>query len=259
MYSEMGRNGSFLFLFKFIVFINILFGLDAYPYWFLHPNKFEEIIIGYSYNGSIPLSNAVQRYCVMNESILKGNIYYWQEEGKHEFKDYFYYYSQGCKNTLADNLYELNSFTSSVLTGSRISIFSLDSNIVSDNDYINVSELKVPSYVIEEKYFWEDNHYYYSVGMNHSKGNINEAWINAEENAIKELALTYCVRIGNIYYKYSDKSFENNITEEVTIQQLFHKFKNIEVVQRFPVNKEHLFYVLIRINKNDIKSVFEDD
>lgn len=59
----------------FLVFIlGPLYAIDEYPIWFLYPNRFPGIIVGYSYNGLSAKTDAENMYCAYRSCVVNGTL-----------------------------------------------------------------------------------------------------------------------------------------------------------------------------------------
>jgi len=237
------------------LFSSYIFALDSYPEWFLYPNRYPGTIVGYHQFGNKTNTNALRRHCVYKYSYLKGSQYIINNQDK-TLKKYFYEYDPTCLENDKDRLNIIDYFNSSTLTRTRISLYSIDSLISVNRNYFDISLLEPPKWI--DEMFWFDNEYYYAVGEFTSRGQINDAWETAEETAIYNLAACYAVNIGSVSKLYIDELGED-FFEEVFREKFFHKLKNIEVLNRWPDKERGMYYVKIRIKKENIESPFRKE
>ena len=72
-----------------------LHATEIYPDWFLFPNKYPDLYIGYTYNGMPALYDAANMYYAFKECVVVGTLEMYEDESSHELmknSNYFYYF-----------------------------------------------------------------------------------------------------------------------------------------------------------------------
>ncbi len=243
-----------IFLFSMVVFLQ---ATEIYPEWFLFPKRYPKIITGYTYNGMTANSDAANMYLAYRECIVVGTLEILEDEANTDMlknSNYFYYFSADSIETLRERLKPSDRFDVNIFTHDQIYAFALDNALDLNSERIDSNTLPEPDW--KNKNFFEDNKYYYGVGMYTAIGLENDAWKTAEEQAVFTILTALAVNV----YKIQITEKENGIGEDVSsfdqISFIKLKFllKNITVLERFPDRKNKLFYALVRIPKKGIIS-----
>lgn len=232
--------------------------IREYPEWFLKPSKFDNIAIGYSSIDSTTIINAANRYTAHKDCIVKGALYYYltsEAEYSQRSSDYYYYFSKKLAKKNRAKLISLDSIVLNTLNQDYIELFAFDSSAVDSTKFINVKYLNSPEWM--NKSFFEKNGYYYSVGLFKSTGRDNDAWYASEERAIFNLLRNVAIEIYNVNTLYESEN--KTILDDITAYKLNYRLQNIEVVERFPHQKQKQFYTLIRVPKNGVTVKLSDD
>ena len=246
--------------------IGDLYCQNSYPDWFLHPAKYPEYITGFSTAGVIEaIDDAIWRYSLSKEGYLVGSASYFDNEDKWE-RDYLI--EAQAPLIKKTQLHEISCFqTSPYGGGEQICIFSQvnvnDDKKTADTD-VNVS-LTTPEWVKKGPFYLEKG-YYFAVGKYVLKGNENDAWRTAEEDALIELASA--VGIG-LFHSGSKRELKRNGSKSAEVEESVniltysfnHEFRDLQVLERWldykdidpDKNVRAYIYVLVRIKATDIK------
>jgi hypothetical protein len=157
---------------------------DTYPEWFLFPGEYPELITGYSYFTNSSLDDAAMMYCVYIECRVHGYLETLIQNNSRYLKntEYYYTYEKQCKDQVHEKLGHVSGFCVDVMAEEYISAFSVNPEHEQEYLEIEVDELIMPKW--KEMDVRVENGYYYGVGMFTSRGNDNDAWKTAEENAM---------------------------------------------------------------------------
>lgn len=240
----------------FLVFIlGPLYAIDEYPIWFLYPNRFPGIIVGYSYNGLSAKTDAENMYCAYRSCVVNGTLEIFEDTDQDQWlknSDYYYYYSPDSLLKIQGKLVGIDSFMTNVLTGDYIGAYSFNKEDSLPNEWLKVASLSAPEWAF--KTFWEEEQFVYGVGMFSAKRNENDAWKTAEEQAIFTILTNMAVSYHRIKILNQDESGRQAAYQEISFLHLKYYLRNIEILERFPDIANKTFYVLARIAKKDIIS-----
>lgn len=249
--------GSIIF---FTILISISFSeasLKHYPEWFLYPNKFSNVIVGYSYRGMSSEQVAENLYCAYKKCYAVGTLELFDFEGNNDLlknSNYYYEFSKDSVKAIEGRLVELDRFNVNVFSGDYISAFSLDDTIKLERNIIPVEIIPRPEWV--DKTYIKDSSYYYGIGMYTSIGLENDAWQTAEEQAIFNILNQVAVNYGKVNTLYSDGLKESDYSEEISVLEIRFGLQHITIIERYPDRQNKLFYVLARIQKSDVIPLF---
>ncbi len=234
--------------------------IDEYPLWFLYPQNFPGIYVGFSYNGYPALADAEMMYCVYQEVTVDGYLETIEigDEKYYKNSNYYYIYPKALLDSIKGKFYYLDGFCNDVLTESYVSAFCLDTLTAKiSKKKIDISNLSAPYWVKNET--WEDQEYIYGVGMFTSQGNENDAWKTSEEKAFFSILTSMTIKIFSI--SRSDiLNMNNNMYEkQINYLRISLKFKihGIEVLERWPDIANTYFYTLVRIKKSKIDTFYD--
>ena len=149
---------------QFILFILLSSQASAtnvYPDWFLYPAKYDQVIIGYTYNGMTAEFDAASMYCAFSECIVLGTLEIFENEFSSELlknSNYFYYFSPDSVETLNNRLVPIDRFEVSAYSRDSIYAYSLDNPIDLNAPWIKAMTLPVPSWI--DKDFFQDSDFY---------------------------------------------------------------------------------------------------
>ncbi|MGD9897691.1 MAG: hypothetical protein AB7T22_01065 [Calditrichaceae bacterium] len=247
-------------VFLIVISMNTAMAANSYREWFLYPQKYSNIITGYSYRGLSAKEDAAAVYNIYRECIVKGTYEVFDSSSEKELlqnSDYFYYFSPDSSDKTMSRLIEADHFDINLISGDYITAFGIDSSAIFANisfPVIDANGITKPDW---EKYtFFEDDLYYYGVGKFTTTGNENDGWKTAEEQAVFNILTNVAVEVHNVNYYSpgSDTSGHLDEIEGITILKLMFRVRNISIVQRYPDFNNQLFFVLARIFKTDIYS-----
>ena len=89
-----------------------------------------------------------------------------------------------------------------------------------------------------------------------SRGEKNDAWKTTEERAFFNLVTSVSVHVGTVAINTITEDFKGNVIEDyekVIGYKLHTKLSNSQVLERWPDMKNNLYYVLVRVHKDNIK------
>ena len=243
----------FILFFYWVALVSAQSSITNYPNWFLYPAQFNSITVGFSSPDSTTKQNAAKMKAVFDSCIVYGNLFLYEtieDDDLNRYSDYYYYYSHPTATKYTTQFVPLDKRIVNILNNEYVEAFSLDSSNNFDFAYIDIDTLKKPDWL--NKSFYEQEEYYYSVGMYTSMGKDNDAWITSEERALFNLLRNI---YSNIYgaktMAYSEKESDDEY-ENITAYKLNARIKNIEIIERYPNKSEQLYFTLIRVKKGNI-------
>jgi len=228
-----------------------------YPNWFLYPSKFPTITIGYNSPDSTALQNAAKRRTVLESCVAKGSLFLYEVTNDYDFNkdsDYYYYYSFQRAKEFEKEMTSVDRYIINVLNDEYIEAFKSDTTEIDSIYYLGIDEILKPHWV-EGKSFYEQDGYYYSVGLYTSIGRDNDAWITSEEQAMFNLLRNIYIQINGITKVIDSENDLDDSYERVSAHKLNTKMSNIEVLERYPDREAQLYFTLIRAKKENIKIV----
>ncbi len=240
----------------FLIFAEQASAIDRYPEWFLFPQKYPEIITGYSYSGNSAVFDAENMYCAYRSCVVYGTLEIYNDPDRNEWlknSDYYYYFSPDSVERIHGRLVRLDSFQTELITGDYIAAFSLSpSDSQWHTPWIDARDLQVPAWI--NKTFWQDDRYYYGVGMYTATGNENDGWKTAEEQGIFTILTNLAVGVYKLRLADRQLKEQQSSMYEISFLHLRFLLNHIEIVQRYPDLRNQLFYVLVRIPRKDVFS-----
>jgi len=229
---------------------------QEYPEWFLYPRKFNQIIVGYSYNGLSAREDAAHMFCAYRDCIVKGYLEFFETPRADAIlknSNYHYWFAQDSVAAVQEHLHMLEKFVFNVITGDYTAAFYLDSCEINFSPPLPRDEIPRPAW-IEHSYF-RGSGFHYGVGMYTAKGRENDGWKTAEEQAIFSILTNISVNIHKTSLSEKNPTYPANQTfEEILFMSVYFHLKDIEIVERFPDVTNHLYYVLVRIPESGIHS-----
>ena len=243
-------------LISLIISSSLCYSLEfALPHWFLFPKEYPDHVVGYGRGEGSSIHDAVIMHCFYKEVIIVGSYYRYNDyEGR--ISDYYWNYSPKCLEEFKDKLFPVSSIVSNILTDSHIALFNISPSELKDPiSFINIDELDHPRWI--QKDFWLEDGYYYSVGMYTSRGEKNDAWKTAEERAFFNLVTSVSVHVGSVAINTITEDVKGNLFEnyeKVTGYKLHSKLIDSQVLERWPDLKSNFYYVLVRVDKENIIS-----
>lgn len=231
--------------------------IKQYPEWFLYPNKYPDIIVGYSYRGMPSVEVAENMYCAYKKCFAVGTLEIFDLDGNRDLlknSNYYYEFSKDSVKAVEGRFVEIDRFNVNVFSGDYISAFSLDDTLEIERNIIPIEQIARPEWV--DKAFIHDKSFFYGIGMYTAIGLENDAWQTAEEQAIFNILNQVAVNYSKINLLYSDSWESQDFSEEISVLEIRYALQNISIVERFPDRQNKLFYVLARIHKNDVIPLF---
>jgi len=243
-------------VFVLIVFVSTSWSINKYPEWFIFPQKYPSITVGYTYNGMPALFDAANMYCAYKACAAVGTLEIFEDAEHQDLlknSNYYYYFSPDEVEQIYESFFEIDRFTTKVMTGDQIAAFSFTEEDTVEYSRLEAAALERPAWI--DSSFMDDGRYYYGVGMYTSKGNENDGWKTAEEQGIFAVLNALAMQI----YKIETTSDEgsaasSNEFESIMVLKFRFLIKNIEVVERYPDNQDRMHYALMRIPKQSIRS-----
>lgn len=227
---------------------------NSYPTWFLYPKNFDSLYVGFTYNGALEKVDAENMFCAYRECIVLGTLEIFQteaEQGLLRQSNYFYYYSPDSLAAVHDKLHQVDRFNISILTDDHVSAFVLDSAYHLDPELISLDDIPEPVWINKE--FFEDELYFYGVGMYTSTGSESDAWKTAEEKSIFKIITNIAVQFHHLK-KYTVNEYGRESMDEISFIKVKYLLRDIDVLERYPDRENALFYILTRIAKDNIIS-----
>lgn len=227
---------------------------NLYPEWFLFPQKYPRLQVGYTYNGAIERIDAENMYCAFKECVVLGTLEIFQDDSQDDYlknSDYFYYYSMDSVMQIQNRLHKVDQFCISTLNDEWISAFSLDSGLVLNAPQLELDEIERPDWI--DRDFFEDQQHYYGIGMYTSIGGEADAWKTAEEKAIFTILTNLAVQMHKLRLVNSN-SVANSEMAQISIMKVKYLLRNIQILERYPDRENQLFFALVRIPRADVIS-----
>lgn len=249
---------AFRFFFIYVIgLVAFARATEIYPEWFLFPERYPTVITGYTYNGMTADSDAANMYLAFRECIVVGTLEILEDESSNDMlknSNYFYYFSADSVESVRKTLQPLDRFDVNVFTHDQIFAYSLNDAIDLNAPRIDSNTLPVPSW--KDRNFFQDDSYYYGVGMYTAIGRENDAWKTAEEQGIFTILTALAVNVYKIQITEKDTGMGENTSsfDQISFIKLKFLLKNITILERYPDRKNKLFYALVRIPKNGIIS-----
>lgn len=232
-----------------LVFLSCFcFAGKRYPEWFVHPQKYPKIVVGYNYRDVNLYSDAAATYCVLDCCLVKGELYQYSDTEK-RYSDYYYYYDKNEFETILDSLFFLKTYVVNTFPLSLIAAFSMEKCELSDV-FCDFNIMETPSWT--EKNFYAQDAFYYGIGVYTSTGNDIDAWKTAEERSYFAIVTGYRTGITAQKILYKDEIIDYYEKEQVLHCQ--YSLKNLQICERYADKKNQIFYVLSRIDKSGIKA-----
>ncbi len=229
---------------------------DRYPLWFLYPQKYDGIIVGYSYYGLSALEDAAYMHQAYRDCIVKGHLEIFDVPGKHNIlknSNYYYWFSDDAVAGLQQNLITLDDYTFDIITGDYVAAFAADSSVQVPDSVLHRNDIPRPEWV--DRFYFKEGAYHYGVGMYTAKGRENDGWKTAEEQGIFTILNNLAVKVHRLLTvnNGTDLSIQHSV-QDILFVELYYHLQNIEIVERYPDAENELYYVLVRIPENCIYS-----
>ncbi|MCK9266891.1 hypothetical protein M0P98_08510 [bacterium] len=235
---------------SFILSLLFISGLWArkYPEWFLYPDKYPDIVVGYNYRGSSAKDDAAANFCVFEHSMMMGDLYFYSETEKRS-SDYYYYYDKSRFELVRDSLICLDTYILNTLTMDIIRAYGFSDTELS-SAVLSVEALPIPDWA--DKNAYESGNYIFGVGAYTSAGNDVDAWKTAEERSIYSMLMFYSTRFTGT--KYLFKEYDTDIYLRSQVIHGHYELKNISIIERYHDMDQNMVYVLSKINKSNIRT-----
>lgn len=246
------------FTITLIVFLsNQVRATEIYPDWFIFPASYPGLVTGYTYNGMSALTDAANMYCAFRECIVVGTLEVFENESSNDLlknSNYFYHFSPDSVDSISERLIPVDRFDVSAYSQDQVYLYSLGKVQELSAPRIEAVTLPQPSWI--QKSFFEDQYFYYGIGMYTAIGNENDGWKTAEEQAIFSVLTALSVEIHKIQVvsKFNEAGEQTELLDQISFIKLKFLLRDIQVMERYPDKKNKLYYVLVRIPKNGIIS-----
>lgn len=238
----------------FILLILISFkgnAIEKYPKWFIYPQLYPELITGFCIRDNMPVTDAEIMYCLYQQCHVTGYLETIETTYVKYLKnsEYYYVYSKQCLENIKEKLHHIDGFCNDVLSNAYVFAFSVNTDYKLKQKYLLTENLKKPDWL--GKSVWEEDGFYYSVGMFTSIGNENDAWKTSEENAMFNIITSVAV---NVFSLVRIEESSENLSKYINYVRIDVDFelKNIETLERWPDIENQYYYTLVRIKKSDI-------
>lgn len=224
----------------------------GYPRWFLYPGRWPEMVIGFSYNGNPPVTDAEVMYCVYRHCEVEGYLETYSDNTINYLKNarYHYLYPENDLKWVEGKLQRQDRFVLSVASQDYVDAFSLSANPGIEKTKTEPGDIPVPSWL--DRTAWDEGDYYYGTGMVSSVGNPSECWKNSEEQAIYAILTSICIKFYSLKRLELDSRFRTSELKEYSRTDLKFHISSIQTMERYPDTKKQLYYTLVRIHKSNV-------
>ncbi|MEI7811366.1 MAG: hypothetical protein WCJ01_02960 [Ignavibacteria bacterium] len=239
---------------NFILFVGLIPGQSTvreWPAWFIYPQKYPKLVLGYgnsNYNDAKQNARDILR--VRAGIRIKGTITFYsdnkaEDDGKHSQLSI----EVDSSKLVNCRLFPFRKFYMNILNGEYLEAFAPDSVMTDTSCFTDLYELKKPAWTDSD--FHEDNDFFYGAGCYTSAGRETDAWQTSELQALLTVIKN---RYNNVFQiKLSEQKNSQTISDERIIVNKFDcELSDYEVVERYPDERNRLFYTLIRISKNSL-------
>ncbi|MBD3383336.1 hypothetical protein GF407_00275 [candidate division KSB1 bacterium] len=251
--AQMVCSLFFVFMFAFCLPLN---AADRYPEWFIYPQKYDGIVVGYNYYGLSALEDAAYMYYAYRDCIVKGHLEIFDVPGKHNIlknSNYYYWFSDDAVAGLQQHLIKLDDYTFDIITGDHIAAFATDSSVLVSDSVLHRNDLPRPEWV--DRFYFKNGDYHYGVGMYTAAGRENDGWKTAEEQGIFTILNNLAVKVHRLLMVNNDCDvLIQHSVQDILFVELYYHLQNIEIVERYPDAENDLYYALVRIPDNSIYS-----
>jgi len=230
---------------------------NLYADWFIHQGNYPGLVVGYSYGGATPEKDAENMYCAYRDCIVWGTLEIFNTDETTEMlknSDYYYYFSPDALAKIQGRLKQADIFQINIFLNDYIAAFYPDEAPEISKKRIKPGDISPPSWL--NRTFWQDDKYYYGVGMYTALGRENDGWKTAEEQAIFTILNALAVEVHNlgVLAKEQHGASQQESREQIKFINLKYHLKNISIMERFPDLENKLYYVLVRIPIQDVWS-----
>lgn len=253
----MERSKFFILILMLSLFYTTLQAGNVYADWFIHQNNYPGLVVGYSYGGATPEKDAESMYCAFRDCIVWGTLEIFNSEESSDLlknSDYYYYYSPDALAKIQGHLKQVDIFQVNVFLNDYIAAFYADSAKEVSKKRLKPEEIPRPSWT--GRTFWQDELNYYGVGMYTALGRENDGWKTAEEQGIFTILNALAVEVHNLdlLAATSQGNSRQESSEQIKFINLKYHLRNISIMERYPDLENKLYYVLVRIPKQDVWS-----
>jgi len=239
----------------FVAFLlpNFLFAQSTvmeWPRWFIFPAKYPNILTGFGNSNFSALKDVRELLKMQNKTALKGVLsYYFDYKNEDDGRVSGYSFKYDTSFVIKQNLIPLEVDYLNILTEEYIQAFACDSIKLDTIPKLSVKNLIPPGWT--KASFYEDDVYFYGVGVYTSLGRDVDAWRTSEEEAILTIVKARCNNIFQIKSSEGHKGVDLN-NEKIVSTKFNCEFSNFLVLERYPDSANKLYYTLIRIPKVDL-------
>ena len=242
---------SLIVIISLMVFIPAIHAID-YPAWFLYPRLYPRFIIGFSYKGNPPVTDAEVMYCVYKHCEVEGYIETISNNNLNFVKNtqYHYVYPFEDLKWIEGKLYRQDRFVLSVISNDYVEAFTTQQDVLFVKKAYSQDSIPAPSWIT--KTTWEDNEYYYGVGINTSRENPSESWKNSEEQAVYAILTSISMKFYSFSYLTANENLKIEELTQYTRTDIKFTVASIQTQERFPDLKNEQNYTLVRIRKSNV-------
>lgn len=247
-------------IFLILLFLIQCFPLfsKGYPEWFIYPKLYQGYITGFTYNGNSTLKDAEIMCCVFDYCKVEGYLETFESDNIKYLKNtnYHYVYLTEDISLIEGSLKKVSGFGTCSLNEDFVELFSKEEkNEVFKTKIIEIDETASPDWL--KKFTFEDDKYYYGVGKFTSDNNCNDSWKTSEEQAIYNILTSISMKVYSVNRIENIEKFNDKYLSYVRTELKFEIY-GIEVMERFPDENNLMYYTLVRIEKNKIKSLLNE-
>jgi hypothetical protein len=230
---------------------SVVFAID-YPAWFLYPRLYPKFIAGFSYKGNPPEMDAEVMCCVYMHCEVEGYIETISNNNLNFLKNtqYHYVYPVEDLNRIEGKLFRQDRFILSVLTNDYVEAFSTARDVPFIKKNISPDSIPRPSWI--SKTTWEDDGYYYGVGMYTSRDNPSESWKTSEEQAVYAILTSISMKFFSFTLLGQDDVLNIQEFTNYTRTDIRFRISYIQTQERYPDLEKEQNYTLVRIKKSNV-------
>jgi len=250
-------RSKLILIFSFLLLVNINGFSQSltreWPIWFIHPAEYPQIITGFNYNGYSAKNNAIDNYDLFKSCKVVGTLYLYTTSHSPDYgrmSNYKYFFVRDTLKHSIDSLKCIDKYMLDVLSDDYFAAFSFDTTQISKGFKKRITIRKSPKW--SRRSFFSKSDFYYGVGMYTSNGDDDDAWITAEERGIFSILVQTNILLFRSKVSKSNSNGKNSF-DDIIAYKLNYSIKNIQIMERYPDEKDNVYYVLVRIKKDDLK------
>lgn len=235
----------------YLFFAGILIA-QSYKAWFLNPLDYGcgNTVIGYSnrsYYGDTSaiknaFLNACENYLKQHQVYFSGGQAFWTTEaGTYWMGNSF---TEEIDTSIVYTTVSTLKIIDTLITPDFVAVLVSDQSCEGKFDNIsqNINSLKTPVWITSIPY---DNRFFYSVGLAPSYYHERSSWEEAEKIARRNLASNVSSKMKSLEKK-SSLEYQEIMNEDIAVI-----LKNCQIIGRWRDLKKNIFYVLMRMPKDN--------